>query len=160
MWRVLDELLGNKAPPSTKSGFSAVEYHNFIDAKVTNICDRTAGMGLATYTTFSGPSLDVFTPPTLEDVISSVKASPLKECSLDPLPMWLLKDTISTLAPFLTVLMAAALSEGEFPQPWKHALIRPHLKKSDLDPDDPANYRPVANLPFLSKLLERHSTSK
>lgn len=157
---MLDELLGNKVPPLTKSGFSSVGYHDFIDAKVANIRDRTAGTGPATYTTFTGPSLDVFTPPTLEEVVSSVQASPQKQCSLDPLPMWLLKDTITTLAPFLTALMSAALSDGELPQPWKHSLIRPHLKKSGLDPKDPASYRPVANLPFLSKLLERHSTSK
>lgn len=142
-WKIFDELLGNKAPPMTKTGFSAVGYHDFIDAKVANIRDRTDGTGPATYTTFSGPSLDVLAPPTLEEVISSVKASPNKQCALDPLPMWLLKDTITTLAPFLTALMSAALADGEFPQPWKHALIRPHLKKAGLDPADPASYRPV-----------------
>ena len=38
---------------------------------------------------------------------------------------------------------------------WKHAIVLPHLKKVGLDETVPSNYRPVANLPFLSKVLER-----
>ena len=34
----------------------------------------------------------------------------------------------------------------------KYAFIKPHLKKADLD--EPCNYRPFANLPFLSKALK------
>ena len=33
--------------------------------------------------------------------------------------------------------------------------VRPLLKKLTLDPRDPANYRPVSNLPFLVKVIER-----
>ena len=36
-----------------------------------------------------------------------------------------------------------------------HALIRPLLKKSSLDPNVLKNFRPVSNLPFLSKILEK-----
>ena len=37
----------------------------------------------------------------------------------------------------------------------KTAVIKPLLKKASLDPKVPANYRPVSNLPFLSKVLEK-----
>ena len=37
----------------------------------------------------------------------------------------------------------------------KQVLVTPLQKKSDLDPDVLANYRPVSNLSFLSKVLER-----
>src|SRR6201996_8089518 len=37
----------------------------------------------------------------------------------------------------------------------KHALVTPLLKKSNLPHDDLANYRPISNLSFLSKLLDR-----
>ena len=37
----------------------------------------------------------------------------------------------------------------------KKAVVRPLLKKPTLDPRDPANYRPVSNLPFLGKVIER-----
>ena len=41
------------------------------------------------------------------------------------------------------------------PQCFKHALVKPLLKKANLDPNCLSNYRPVSNLPFLSKVLER-----
>ena len=37
----------------------------------------------------------------------------------------------------------------------KKANIRPLLKKPNLDKGELKNYRPVSNLPFLSKILER-----
>ena len=48
-----------------------------------------------------------------------------------------------------------SLLSGVFPKLWKHALISPLLKKADLDEAAPANFRPISNLPFLSKLLDR-----
>ena len=37
----------------------------------------------------------------------------------------------------------------------KYAVVTPALKKSTLDPSDANNYRPISNLTFISKLLER-----
>ena len=38
---------------------------------------------------------------------------------------------------------------------YKHAIITPILKKPLLDPNIIANYRPISQLPFISKILER-----
>ena len=45
-------------------------------------------------------------------------------------------------------------SKEYFQTSWKIAIIRPLLKKLDLDLIT-SNYRPVSNLPFLSKVLEK-----
>ena len=37
----------------------------------------------------------------------------------------------------------------------KQAIVVPALKKPSLDPYDLGNYRPISNLSFVSKLLER-----
>ena len=47
------------------------------------------------------------------------------------------------------------LSFNPFPEGFKLALIKPHLKKQTLDPDLLKNYRPVSNLHFLSKIVEK-----
>lgn len=44
---------------------------------------------------------------------------------------------------------------GVFPTAFKTALVKPLLKRNGLDVMDPNNYRPVSNLPFLSKILEK-----
>ena len=38
---------------------------------------------------------------------------------------------------------------------FKHAVMQPLLKKPNLDPDSPSNFRPISKLPFLSKILEK-----
>jgi len=44
---------------------------------------------------------------------------------------------------------------GSKPKDFKEAVVRPLLKKSGLDASELRNYRPVSNLPLLSKLLEK-----
>ena len=53
------------------------------------------------------------------------------------------------------LLANKSFTTGYFPQHMKVAVVRPRLKKSGLDPTLPSNYRPVSNLPFLSKLIEQ-----
>ncbi|KAF7252275.1 Succinate dehydrogenase assembly factor 3, mitochondrial [Varanus komodoensis] len=49
----------------------------------------------------------------------------------------------------------ASLREGRVPAPLKEAVVRPVLKKASQDPEMATNYRPVANIPFLGKVLEQ-----
>lgn len=44
---------------------------------------------------------------------------------------------------------------GRFPSKWKHAIVKPLLKKAGAEESSPANFRPVSNLTFISKVLER-----
>ena len=37
----------------------------------------------------------------------------------------------------------------------KCAIVRPRLKKTSLDPDDLNSYRPISNLSFVSKIIDR-----
>ena len=51
--------------------------------------------------------------------------------------------------------MNESLVTGFVPPCFKHAVVKPLLKKANLDPENLKNYRPVSSLPFLSKVLER-----
>ena len=51
--------------------------------------------------------------------------------------------------------MNLSLANGDSPATFKSALVTPLIKKASLDPETLSNYRPVSNLPFLSKLTER-----
>ena len=76
-------------------------------------------------------------------------------CSLDPIPTGLLRDLLPTLAPVIADLVNASLSSGKFPSDLKSAIVQPLLKKPSLDPDVLKNYRPVSNLSFISKVIEK-----
>jgi len=68
---------------------------------------------------------------------------------------WLLKAPINTVLDVIARLINASLQSGIFPSSQQQALVKPVLKKQQLDPADLSNYRPISNLSFLSKLLER-----
>ena len=48
-----------------------------------------------------------------------------------------------------------SFSEGIVPKSWKSAQITPMLKKPSLDHNVASSYRPISNLPVLSKLSEK-----
>ena len=81
--------------------------------------------------------------------------SPTKSCALDHVPTFLLKELIDVLLPFITAMVNASLREGRLPVSQKHAIISPLVKKPGLDCDEMRNYRPVSNLIFMSKVVER-----
>ena len=85
------------------------------------------------------------------DLFSRIlRKSPSKSCSFNAIPTYPLKDSWDITLPYITELFNISLADQ-----FKKAIIRPFLKKPHLDPEDYSNYRPVANLLFLSKTLER-----
>ena len=50
----------------------------------------------------------------------------------------------------------ASLQSGTVPADMKHALVTPLHKRHGLDSNNFANYRPVSNLRFVAKVLERY----
>jgi len=75
--------------------------------------------------------------------------TPAKHCHLDPVPTWLV------LAPVISLMCNALLRSEMFPNLHKHAVVFPRLKKPSHDADDMNSYRPISNLSFVSKLVER-----
>ena len=87
--------------------------------------------------------------------ITLIQRLPDKSCVANTLPVPQLKQVADLVAPFLTELFNRSLSTGIVPSAFKSALIIPLLKKPDSDAANPRSYRPISNLPAVSKLLER-----
>ena len=100
-------------------------------------------------------SFSVFEPVTCDELSSVVKKSPTKSCQLDPLPTWVIKATLPEIVVLMRDIVNCSLKSGDVPEQMKIALVSPLLKKPSLDPEILQNYRPVSNLSFLSKVLER-----
>ena len=60
----------------------------------------------------------------------------------------------------LTDLLSSSLASDIFQQCFKSAPVTPILKKWCLDHTDLDNYRPVSNLCFIAKILEKHDLSQ
>ena len=98
--------------------------------------------------------LTAFSPVTTSDIQSLINKSNNKSCSLDPIPTWLLKNCLPSLLPIVTNIVNQSL-ESIMPSSYKEAVLTPILKKPDMDPESLKNYRPVSNLPYVSKLIEK-----
>ena len=89
-----------------------------------------------------------------EEVSDIIMGSSNASCQLDPIPTWLLKLCGSELIPVITKMINLSLQQGQVPDSWKAALIRPLLKKLGLELVY-KNFRPVSNLPMVSKSAEK-----
>ncbi len=90
-----------------------------------------------------------------EELYKLVKSSKPTTCMLDPIPSKLLKEVLPEVIDPLLGIINSSLSLGYVPKTFKLAVNKPLIKKPQLDPKDLVNYRPITNLPFLSKILEK-----
>jgi hypothetical protein len=100
-------------------------------------------------------SFSVFQPMSQSAIEKIVSSSSGASCSIDPIPTWLLKECKQELIPVITKIVNMSMSSGIFPESMKKAMVRPLIKKPSLDPTDFKNYRPVSNLSFVSKVIEK-----
>ena len=103
---------------------------------------------------FNGTKLGCFRPTTVHELRKILKESGIKTSFNDILPANILKQVIEELLPHLCELVNKSLKTGSV-EGIKESIVVPLLKKNGLDPDVLKNYRPVADLIFLSKLTER-----
>ena len=80
---------------------------------------------------------------------------PAKYCKLDPIPSQVPKDLALYLAKELTKLMNVSLMHRVYAKEWKLAIVKPLLKKIGMDIYDNKSFRPVSNLIFLAKIIEK-----
>ncbi len=101
--------------------------------------------------------LSQFKEVTTDCVRKIINKCPPKSCPLDTIPTSLLKDPniLSCLLPLITLLVNSSFKDGVFPDDLKLALIIPLLKKLGLLWELFQNYRPVSNLPFIGKVMEK-----
>ena len=96
-------------------------------------------------------SLSSVHPDTVRKIILQLKNS--KSCGVDNIDTYILKLMVDDVLPAVTHIVNLSIQQAAFPSQYKIAKVIPLLKKDD--PLDPKNYRPVAILCILSKVIER-----
>ena len=156
LWNSLSALLGRReqTKSTAPSSFTAADYLLFIEEKVDAVRRDTEGSQPPTFDPVDC-SLLSFKQCSMEDLSLIISSSAAKSCSLDPVPTSLVKENLEVLLPFLNRLCNASINEGCLPPSQKEAIVTPVLKKHGLDSSDMKNFRPVSNLSFMSKIVEK-----
>ena len=161
LFSTIDSLI-NPAPKVDDSVFSTTkceEFATYFTDKITNI--RTSIAQEKTNVLPFDPlppccnSMSVFALADIEilsKVVSQLKPS---TCPLDPIPTTFFKTIFNSVSKDILEIINCSLLTGIFPSELKTAVVKPLLKKSNLDSSVLKNFRPISNLPFLSKILEK-----
>ena len=163
LFRLMDNILGrgheSHLPDMDSTTDMVSAFSNFFNDKVIKIresLDVMAASGsfvVADSQILSKHHLSSFKEATEDEVRQVIMRSATKLWTLDPIPT--LKDHDSSLVPIITKMVNMSMSSGTVPPSFKMAFVAPLLKNATLDPNTLKNYRPVSNLPYLSKVLER-----
>ena len=78
-----------------------------------------------------------------------------KSCKLDLIPPRVVKMFPSTFASIIVIIINQSLMSAYVPLSFKTAIVLPSIKKYNLESTDKKSYRPVSNLQYVSKLLEK-----
>ena len=98
---------------------------------------------------------DTFHPLSCDVLSSLISKLNKTTCVLDPFPTKLLMSHLSYIIDIILCIVNLCFSSGAFPIPCKFSINFPLIKKPGLDPEMLKNYRPVANLSFISKIVEK-----
>ena len=135
-------------------GELASTFNSFFVDKIANIRKNITKEPLPSPSSTSCQFLDNFEPTSEEEIRGIIKESGVKCSPADLLPQSLFENHLDTLIPALVELVNLSLSTGDV-EGIKLADIIPLIKGTSLDPNILKNFRPVSNLTFLGKLIER-----
>ena len=93
-----------------------------------------------------------------DDVNKSISKAGKRSCQLDPMPTSLIVSLLDILLPVITMINLS-FSSTHFPEAWKEALVIPAMKRPGLV-NSFKHFRPVSNLPYISKLSERAASAQ
>ena len=143
-------------PTHTNAEFLANSFAQFFTDKIAAIRESFPPPNINTdHPNEPTATMDSFQPIAMEKLKKLVLSGNSKCCSLDPIPTSLLKEHLDTLLPVIDQIVNKSISTGYFPSTLRIARVSPILKKPSLDKEVFKNYRPVSNLPYLGKLIER-----
>ena len=100
-------------------------------------------------------AFDTFQPLSCEVLASIIHKLNRTTCGLDPFPTKLLMSHLYTIINIILRIVNLCFSSGDFPASCRSAIISPLIKKQGLDSEILKNYRPVTNLSFISKIIEK-----
>ena len=169
LFRVVDKMCSSESsrvlPTRDNPEDLANEFVVFFRDKIRRVMDKLDNIpsyeaGISA--TDSNPSshFNTFSQMSEKSIRKIIMQSPTSTCLLDPIPTELLKACVDELLPSITRIVNQSLLSGIFPSSYKMAQVTPLIKKPNADAEDLCNFRPISNLKFISKVVERAAASQ
>ena len=162
LFKFVDVFLDNEntltLPPTESLQNTVEEFNNFFSSKIDAIRQSFVSDSLTLKpppdNVFSGQKLEEFEPTNLDELKEILKSVDIKSCGSDPIPAELMKEHLDIFLPEICELVNLSLSTGSM-DGVKSALVVPLVKSASLDSSNFKNYRPVSNLAFIGKVVEK-----
>ena len=156
LFNTLNKMLRKKnesqLPPHDSALQLADEFMEYFIAKIEKIQDFI-DQTIAANGKFKTP-MSAFSMLSEANVSDLIIKSPATFCDLDPVPTWILGRCQEIIVKIMTQIINKSLRSAVMPEDFKLALLIPLLKNVGLEVIKP-NFRPVSNLPYASKMIER-----
>jgi predicted Holliday junction resolvase-like endonuclease len=172
-WQVINDIIGRKKKVSvdecikrylgkTSSLDEIVEsfVESFVNGvqQILHVCDIQTLQYQASNHNQQSQSM-FMQPAKVQEIKSMIESlDETKPPGLDGIRIKDIKKVAEQLSPILTHLINVSITTGVFPAKLKTAIVRPIYKKGDHL--NYSNYRPIALLPSIDKLMERHVAKK
>ena len=161
LFKIVKEIANTQAtvsyPTATSNKVLADDFATYFKEKINRISDDLDSVpvppSMISIENNLSSNFSAFTPLTPAQLKKYILASPSKACPLDPLPTTLLRECLSECLTIMVHIVNTSLEKGYMPKALKRAIITPVPKKPNIP--EYTNFRPISNLPFLSKLIER-----
>ena len=159
-YKLTDKLLGRNSETILPSKIPKSElpdiFGEYFNNKITNLRNGLDKVACdIEVQSFNGELFNSFRHVSTEDIKETLISCANKSCPLDPVPTEFVKMHVHDIVPHVAHIINTSLESGTVPDVYKVALVNPLIKKYNLDPEELKNYRPVSNLPFFSKVLEK-----
>ena len=99
-------------------------------------------------------SIDAFRPLDREEILNIIKKMNPTTSIMDPCNTGFLLKFKEIIVDAITTITNQSLNTGEFLDDWKVTAVRPLIKDANIGTEF-KNYRPISNLSFLSKIIEK-----
>ena len=166
-WKLINKMCTNSTKKSSIANISvdnsvydepsdiAEQFNRFFVNIAENLSRELPTTNESPYThiktnEFNISSFNPITPDEISQIICSLK---ITKQNIDHISVEMFKKYHTCFLPVLCDIFNLCLDTGTFPNCFKHATVIPIPKKGD--PSNMSNYRPIAILPFMSKIIER-----
>ena len=152
--KITDSTIQNPLPPNKMDKECAEDFTKFFLSKIEKIRETFINIPAYKATQHDTHKFASFHPLTKTEVCTVIMNMKNKHCELDIILTSTIKQILDAYLPVITQIVNLSLTMGKFCEEWKTDVVKPLLKKTGLDLIN-KNYRPMSNLPFISKPVEK-----